>query len=113
GPWGHHHPRHHIPLGVHTLDIDSVILDLEQPRGSGLLWRDPELLPRIGSAFALLHLDHVHGPADRWYPEHACPSRDHGTRPRRPRPARQHNPPHTHRRSPLRALRGAEPHQTT
>jgi hypothetical protein len=65
-PWGHHPPRHYIPFGVHTLDIGSVILDLEQPRGGRLLWSDPELLPRIGPARALLLLEHVHGLADCW-----------------------------------------------
>src|SRR6266446_3079268 len=64
GPWGHH-PGHHIPFGVHTLDIGSVILCLEQPPRGCLLWDDPELLPRIGPALALLRLEHVHGLADR------------------------------------------------
>ena len=112
-PWSHRHPRHHIPFGVHTLDIGSVILDLESPRGSGVLWSVPELLPRLGPALALLPLEHVHGLADCWEHERVRSRRDDGTSAEYPQHQQECPPTPTHRCSPRGSVVCAQAHQTT
>jgi hypothetical protein len=57
------------------LDIGSIIPYLEQRRGGGLFWGDPELLPRIGLAFAIFRLEDVQRLANSRQDEHVRPGR--------------------------------------